>query len=454
MEDLNNFFKPKSVVVIGASRNPNKVGHVLLRNLIDGGFKGKIFAVNKNAEKILNYKSYKSVLSINDKIDLAIIAIPSQFVLQVVKECNKKNIKDLLIITAGFSEVGNAELENELKKYIIDNKIRMVGPNCLGVLDPKNKMDSLFLPRHRLKRPDKGGISFVCQSGAVGSTILDLAAERGHGFSKFVSYGNATSLDESDIIEYLGEDDDTKVICLYVEAVKNGKKFMKVVKEVSKKKPVIAIKGGITEEGAKATLSHTGSLAGSAEVYFGVFKQVGIIHAKTLNDMLNFASIFEKSIKPKGNKVFVITNGGGYGIITTDNIVSNKNLAMAKLGNETIKNLRKNLSNLTNVRNPLDLAGDATTNTYDEALNYCINDKNVDIVLLIVLYQTPLITTDIVDVIIEYYDMKKKPIVVVSTGGEFTETLSRSLEENGILTFTFPEDAVKSVSALVEYYIK
>ena len=206
--DLNNFFKPKSVVVIGASRNPNKVGHVLLRNLIDSGFKGKIFAVNKNAEKILNYISYKSVLGIKEKIDLAIIAIPSQFVLQVVKECNKKNIKDLLIITAGFSEVGNSELENELKKYIIDNKIRMIGVNCLGILDPKNKIDSLFLPRDRLKRPDIGGISFVCQSGAVGSTILDLAAERGHGFSKFISYGNATSLDESDIIEYLGEDDE------------------------------------------------------------------------------------------------------------------------------------------------------------------------------------------------------------------------------------------------------
>ncbi len=454
MINLDNFFKPRSVAIIGVSRDPNKVGHVLFRNLLDNGYNGFVYVVNKNADRILNYKSYKSVLDIPYKVNLAIISVPANSVMQTVKECNKKKIKDILIVTSGFSEIGNIELENELKDYINKSRIRMIGPNCLGILCPASKMDSLFLPRYRLKRPESGGISFVCQSGAVGSTILDLAAEKKHKFAKFISYGNATTIDESDLIDYLGEDEDTKVICLYVEAVKNGKKFLEVARKVSVKKPIIAIKGGITDAGNKAILSHTGSLAGSAEVYFGVFKQCGIINANTLNVMLNYASIFENSIKPRGNRVQVITNGGGYGILASDAISLNKYLKMAELSKKTIEGLRKSLSSLASLHNPLDLVGDARTENYKVALEYCMNDNNIDIILLIVLYQTPLITTDIVDIIIEYNDLKKKPIIVVSAGGEFTEMLSKSLYENKIITYTFPEEAVQSIGALVEYHVK
>ena len=454
MISLENFFKPQSVVIIGVSRTPQKVGHVLFRNLLDGGYKGKVFLVNKNTQTILNYDCYPSVLAIPEQVDLAIIAVPAEFVLQTLKECNKKNIKDILIITSGFAEVGNEKLEKQLKEYIIKNKMRMVGPNCLGILDAYNRFDSLFLPRYRLKRPVAGGISFVCQSGAVGSTILDLASEQGHKFSKFISYGNATTLDESDFIQYLGEDPTTKVICLYVEGIRDGRKFMKVLQEVVKKKPVIAIKGGITEEGTKAALSHTGSLAGNADVYFGIFKQLGIIHAKSLQEMLHFATIFERGIIPHGNRVQIITNGGGYGILSTDALVAHPALSLAKLENKTIIRLKQHLSPLVNIRNPLDLVGSADTAAYQTALECCLQDKNVDIILLIVLYQTPLVTTDIVDVIIEFSKMKQKPIVVVSTGGEFTEVLRRSLDQNNLVTYTFPEDAVHSLSALVEYYLK
>lgn len=454
MINLDNFFRPKSVVIVGVSRNPNKVGHVLFRNLLDGGYPGEIFIVNKNADKILNYKSYKSILNISEKIDLAIIAVPANYVLGILEDCNKKKIKDVLLITSGFAEIGNNKLEEELKWFVIKNRIRMCGPNCLGVLDVKDKMDSLFLPRYRLKRPNAGGISFVCQSGAIGSTILDLAGDKGHRFAKFVSYGNATTMDESDIIEYLGEDENTKVICLYIEAVKDGRKFMNVLTNVTKKKPVIVLKGGITEEGNKAIMSHTGSLAGSAEVYFGAFKQVGIIKVDTLNDMLHHASVFEKCMKPNGNKVQIITNGGGYGILAADSISLHKNLQLSKLNNKTVTELKKYYSKLVSISNPLDLVGDANTQNYKVALESCMKDNGIDIILLIVLYQTPLITTDIVDVIIEFNDLKKKPIIVVSAGGEFTEVLSNSLEENGIVTFTFPEDAVKSIDALVNYYNK
>ena len=454
MINLNNFFNPKSIAIIGVSRNPKKVGHVLYRNLLDGNFQGKIFIVNKNADTILNQKSYKSILKIKQKVDLTIISVPARFVMQTLKECNKKGVKDILIITSGFAEIGNTELENEMKEYLISNRMRMIGPNCLGVLNAKDKIDTLFLPRYRLSRPEPGGISFVCQSGAVGSTILDLAADKGHKFAKFVSYGNATTIDESDIIEYLGKDPDTKVICLYVEAVKDGRKFIRVMKAVSKKKPIIVIKGGLTEEGNQATLSHTGSLAGNVDVYFGVFKQTGLIRAESLGEMLNFASIFEKSTKPEGKKIQVITNGGGFGILSTDAIVKNPHLQMANLSKDTIKRLKYRFPETATVGNPMDLVGDATTKRYRTALDACLSEKKVNIILLIALYQTPLVTTDIVDVISEANALHKKPIVVVSAGGEFTEVLSKSLEKNNVVTFTFPEEAVKTIGELVKYYVK
>jgi acyl-CoA synthetase (NDP forming) len=304
-----------------------------------------------------------------------------------------------------------------------------------------------------MTRPGPGGISFVCQSGAVGSAILDMATDSSLGFSKFVSYGNAMIIDESDIIEYLGKDPTTKVICLYVEGVNDGKKFLSVCKKVAKKKPIIAIKGGITEEGSKAALSHTGALAGSAQVYFGVFKQAGIINAEGLEEMFEVAKILEKTMKPKGSRIQIITNGGGYGILTTDAIVKN-NLNLAKLGKKTVTELKKIFSSIVVVGNPIDLVGNATSAMYKESIEKCLNDSEVDIVLAIVLYQTPLLSTDVIDAIIDLNDMKKKPLIIVSTGGEFTELLKSNLENSGVPTYKYPENAVRAIRALVEYYVK
>lgn len=449
--NLNKFFNPKSVVVIGVSKNPNKIGHVIFRNLSDADFKGKVYAVNKNGGEILGQKIYPRASKIRDKVDLAIIATPAKTVLNVVKDCNKKRIKNLIIITAGFSEIGNKNLENKLGDYLKKNRMLMMGVNCLGTFDGYSNLDTLFLPRSRLKRPKAGGISFVCQSGAVGSTILDLASDQGYGFAKFISYGNATVIDESDIIEYLKNDKDTKVICLYVEGIKNGQKFMRICREVSKKKPIVAIKGGLTERGNKATLSHTGSLAGQAEVYFGAFKQCNIIRADSLEEMFNYARILEKSIKPKGDKVQIITNGGGYGILCTDAILEN-NLKMSKLTNQTIRSLKKKFPPLVIVDNPMDLIGDATTERYRDAITAVLKDNNADIILVVLLLQTPRISTEVVDVIIEANQLKKKPIIVISTGGEFTRVLKNVLESNNVPAFTYPGNAVKSIKKLYDYY--
>lgn len=448
---LDKFFNANSVAIIGVSRDPNKVGHVIFRNFVDGGYSGKVFVVNPNAENILNHHAYASVLDIQENVDLAIIAVPAEVVPKVLEECGKRRVQHIIIDSAGFKEVGNYKLENKLETVIKKYKLRAIGPNALGVFDAYSKIDSLFLPRFRMSRPKEGVISFVCQSGAVGSSVVDLATAEGYGFAKFISYGNAVDVDESDLIEYLGNDDKTKVICLYIEAVKDGRRFLEVCKKVSKKKPIIAIKGGVTEAGAKATLSHTGSLAGSAEVYFGAFKQAGIIRAENLEDMFDFAKILEKCIRPKGGRVQIITNGGGYGILATDAMAKN-GVELAELSKETKKELRKQLPPIINIENPLDLVGDATSGRYKLCIDACMKDKNVDVMVIIVLVQTPLIATDIVDVLIEANDLKKKPIVVVSAGGEYTEVMRKNLEQNGIPTYTYPEDAVRSVQQLVKYY--
>lgn len=449
--DFGNFFDPKCIAVIGASRNPSKVGHVIVKSLLDGGFKGKVIPINTEAESILGLKAYPSVSKVYEKINLGIVSVPAKFVLSVVKECNRKGVKDVIVVSAGFAEVGNHELEEDLKKYLNKNKMRCIGVNCLGVFDAYNNIDTLFLPRYKLRRPKAGGIGFVCQSGAVGSATLDIATQKGHRFSKFISYGNATQIDESDLIEYLGNDDKTKVICLYLEGVRNGDKFFQTVKSVSKKKPIVVLKGGLSERGQQATMSHTGSLAGKKEVYFGVFKQAGMINADSLEEMFHIASLVGKDVHLKGARVQIITNGGGYGIISTDNIVDSKNLEMAQLTDATVKRLRESFSTNVNISNPLDLVADATTDSYRIALEACISDKNVDVILLIVLYQTPLVKEDVVEVISGAHRQTKKPIVVVSTGSEFTEMLSESLREDGVSTFNFPEDAIKAIDKLMGY---
>ncbi len=452
MLNLDNFFSAQNIAVIGVSRDTRKVGHIIFRNFIDGGYKGSVYPVNPNAEMILNKKAFKSVLHVPEKIDLAIIAVPAGLVPSVLEECGKKHIKDVVIVTSGFKEVGNMALDKKVDQIIKKHKMQVVGPNCLGTFDAYTKLDSLFLPRYRLQRPKEGGISFVCQSGAVGSSILDLATKDGYGFSKFVSYGNAMSLDESDMIEYLGNDEKTKVICLYIEGIKDGRKFIETAMKVSRKKPIIAIKGGKTSEGARATMSHTGSLAGIAEVYSGIFRQTGVIEVNSLQDMFETAKILEKCIQPKGDKTIVVTNGGGYGILSTDAIIKS-NLKMAELGKETRRAMKKLLPTIA-AENPIDLLGDASTERYKIALNLAMKDKNIDIILMIVLYQTPLVTTDIVDIIIEANDTKKKPIVIVSAGGEFTDVLKSNLEANNVPNYTFPENAVAAIKNLVEYYKK
>ncbi|MBW2969684.1 CoA-binding protein [Candidatus Woesearchaeota archaeon] len=447
--NLEPFFKSKKIAIIGASRTPGKIGNTILKQLMGRNF--ELYPVNPNAEDILGYKTYESVLQIPAKPELAVIATPAETIPAILDQCGKKGIRHVIIISAGFKEIGNANLEKELQDKLKGNKITCIGPNCLGVFDAHTKLDTLFLPKERLKRPKPGELSFITQSGATGSAVLDLAAHENYGFAKFISYGNAANVDESDLIEYLARDPDTKIICMYTEQVQNGKKFLETTKKC--KKPILVIKGGVTEAGAKAAKSHTGALAGSAEVYYGAFKQSKLVISETLQELFKNMKIFEKTkVQATGNKVQIITNGGGYGILTADAVIKN-GLKLARPG-KPIKELRKKFPPTVVIGNPTDLLGDATTERYKLAIEAAIKDTNNDSIILITLTQTPLLDESIVETIKEAYKKSQKPIVLVSTGSEHANKIKTQFETAGIPCFTFPENAANALAAYTRYCIE
>jgi acetyl coenzyme A synthetase (ADP forming)-like protein len=448
--NLDQFFSAKSIAVIGASRERGKVGNVIFTNFLRKGFAGRVYPVNPSATEIMGRKCYASVRDIPDTVELAVIAVPAPVVPKVIDECGKKGIRHAVIISSGFKEVGNTKLDNELRKALERNKVAAIGPNCLGVFDSATQIDTLFLPPDRLLRPRKGGISFLSQSGALSSAVLDLAAQEGYGFAKFVSYGNAMNVDESDLLDYLAADEATKVICVYIEGVQDGKKFLAAATKAAKTKPVIALKGGITAAGGRATLSHTGSLAGAAEVYLGTFKQAGLVIAYDLEEMFDYMKVFEKlTILPRGNRVQIITNGGGYGIITSDEVAQAKHLEMAELSSETARKLKKLFPPIAIISNPLDVLGDATEERYRLAIDACLKDKSNDILLVVMLPQTPLLNLKkLAAQTVEAAQKAKKPIVAIVTGSEFATRFARRLEDRGIPCYEFPVRAVRALDAL------
>ena len=446
---LEKIFSPKSIAIIGASHEPTKIGHVVLKNFIEGGFPGALYPVNPNASEVLGIKSYKSVLDIKEKVDCAVIAVPANVVVGVLDQCGKKGIRSAVVITGGFGEIGNHELEMQLVAVAKKHKIAVIGPNCMGVINPSKRVDSVFLPIYKLGRPHVGEISFISQSGAVGGCIVDLAARAGIGMSKFVSYGNASVVNECDLLEYLEHDKSTRVIVCYLEGVKDGKRFMQVASATTRKKPIVALKAGKSALGAAAAKSHTGSMAGSAAAYEAAFAQTHITEAETLDELFDFAKIFSQPLCC-GKNTAVITNGGGNGVLCADS-VEKYHLGLAPFSDNTLKSLKELLPSYATVHNPLDLIGDADAARFERAIRLCLDDTNVNSLVVNVLFQTAAIDTRIVSVLVKAHDEQKKPIIVVATGGEYTEMHRRILESYGIPTYSSPSSAVKSLSKFLEY---
>jgi len=445
MPELDRFFIPQSVALIGASRTPRKIGYVMLESL-KSSFKGPIYPINPQATEIAGLAVYPNVNEVKEPIDLAIIAVPAEKVKPVLEDCIKKKIQAAIVISAGFGEIGNKEGEMELQK-LAKGKIRLLGPNCLGTY--AKGLDMLFLPKDRMKRPPEGAISFITQSGAVGSAMLDDIAFEGVGISKFVSYGNAIDINELELLEYFAKDLGTRAIAAYIETLHDGNRFIEVCKRIVKSKPIVALKAGKTAKGGEAVLSHTGALAGPTEVYSAAFRQAGVIEAKTTEELFDFSKALATQPALRSNKIAIITNGGGFGILTADAAVL-AGMELPELEKSTTKALQAHMPSYAIAKNPVDLTGDATAERYAGALTAMGKDPAIAGIIVIALVQTPQLEESVVDVIRDA-KMYGKPIVAVMAGSDYTYKLVRRLEGFGVPVYPTPERAAKAMSVLWQY---
>ncbi|MBM3699793.1 MAG: CoA-binding protein [Actinobacteria bacterium] len=444
-----DFFCPKSVAVIGASRDKEKVGYTIVDNIIKSGYKGKILLVNPNAAEIHGIKCYKSVLDIKVDIDLAIMVIPSKHVLHALDDCAKKNTRFLIIISAGFKETGREGAI--LEKQIIDKahiyNIRILGPNCLGMIDFNCPLNASFSPN----MPEKGTIAFLSQSGALGTAVLDWAKTNGMGLSKFVSMGNKADISEIDLFKDWLDDKNTNVITAYVEGVTNGRQFMDVCSKVTKQKPIIIIKSGNTDAGAKAVSSHTGTLAGSSKAYEAAFRQTGVIRAGTIKDLFNLAAAFAHQPLPTGKNIAIITNAGGPGIMASDACEEN-GINLAQIKKETVEELKNFLPPAGNFYNPIDVLGDALAQRYAKTFEVILKDKDINAVMVLLTPQAMTQELETAKALVEALKKsgRKIPVVTSFMGGHEVKEGVDYLNSSGIPSFSIPEEAVQALKALID----
>ncbi|MEM0313316.1 MAG: acetate--CoA ligase family protein [Candidatus Bathyarchaeia archaeon] len=446
--DLNVFFNPKSIAVIGASREPGKVGYNVLRNLIEGGFPGELYPINPSAEEILGLKCYRNIRDVPANVDLAVITVPARIVPPVVEDCGLKGVKGIIVITAGFGETGTEgmKLEKEIVSLCRKYGMRMQGPNCLGLISVQGKVNATFAPI----MPPQGNIAFISQSGAIGSAILNWAVRNEIGFTKFISLGNEADLAAADFIEALGEDLKTKVIALYIEGVKSGERFIDVAKRVAKRKPIIAIKAGTTEAGVRAVSSHTGSLAGSDVAYSAAFKKAGIIRVETLEELFNFVLAFGSQPIPKGKRLLIVTNGGGPGILATD-ACEKLGLELPLLEPELIEHLRGHMPPHASLNNPIDVLGDADENRYKIAVETGIKSGNVDGVIVILTPQAMTPCENVAAALVEVRKKMEKTLLASFMGLEENSPAIKMLKRNVIPNYAFPETAARVFRAMYDY---
>lgn len=446
--NFKDFFCPDSVAVIGAAREEGKVGRIIFDNINDSGFKGKIFPVNPKAKDISGHKCYSSIKDIPQDVQLAVIVIPAQYISKILEECSEKGIKYAIVISAGFKETGvkGAKRERRLLEKAKNYGIRILGPNCLGMIDSNCPMNASF----SANMPSKGRISFISQSGALLTSVLDWAKASKIGFSKIVSLGNKADISESDLFEAWEDDPNTDVITAYIEGVVNGKDFIRISSRVSKKKPVIIIKSGNTDAGARAVSSHTGTLAGSNKAYDAAFKQAGIIRADTIKDLFNYGRAFSYQPLPEGKRVAIITNAGGPGIMATDACEIN-GMQLAGFSNGTIEKLRDFLPSAANLYNPVDVLGDALSGRYRKTLEIVLEDSNVDAVLILLTPQAMTEDLGTAKAIVEVMENSNSKTTVMTSfmGGDEVKKGINYLLKKKIPNFDIPEDAVDTLRVMM-----
>ncbi|MCL2742427.1 MAG: acetate--CoA ligase family protein [Planctomycetaceae bacterium] len=449
---LSAIFNAKSVAVIGASTKPGTVGNDLLKNLVapkDGKpFLGEVYPINPKADEIFGKPVYKTIGEVPGSVDLAVLCLNAKFILDTIEQCKAKGVQGIVIISAGFKEVGKegAELEKQVTAKVREAGIPLVGPNCLGIINPYINLNASFAAKSALV----GHLGFISQSGAFCTSVLDYAEARHIGFSKFVSFGNKADVDEIQMLEYLSDDADTKVIALYLESIGDAKQFIEVASKVfwEKGKPILCIKSGRSAEGAKAVSSHTGSLAGGDAEYAAIFKQSGVQRVDTINELFNLAALYTTQPLPKGNRLAIITNAGGPGIMATDAAIA-AGLKIAHLDPKTEEALKSNplIPDAAALHNPVDVIGDAHSDRYQVAVGIVMADENVDCGVIVLTPQSMTDSDNCGKLLPEVVKKCGKPVVGAFMGVERVAEGVKNLVDQGVPNYAFPEDAVQSLAA-------
>ncbi len=438
---LDKLFNPDTVAVVGASRHEGKTGHEIFDNLLHE-FEGEVVPVNPNAEEVHGEEAYDEIPR---GTELAVVAVPAEIVPDVMEQCGEKNVKAAIVVSAGFSEVGEGGLEDEVLDKAEENDVELLGPNVLGLINTENSMNASFAS----KMPEEGDISFMSQSGAFCTAILDYAKAENIGFRHFVSLGNKAMVDEVDLLEKWREED-TGAILSYTEGIEDGREFLEEAEQTSKETPIIMVKSGRTDQGGSAASSHTGSIAGSYQAYQAAFRKCGIIEAESNRELLDYGRAFAYQPLPEGENVAVVTNGGGAGVITADEI-EERGLELASFSSQTTRKLEDAMPDESGKRNPLDVIGDAGHERYRDALDAVIQDERVDSVIVIL---TPQANTEIektAKTIVKASESSKKPIMTSFMGEQDVQKGIDILEENDVPDFEDPKDAVKALKEMNEY---
>lgn len=467
---LNAFFNPRSVAVVGATRRMDKAGHIIFRNFVENRarhvFKGELYAVNPYESSVLGVKCVPTVMKVAGDLELVVVVVPADVVPQIMRDAAAKRVKDAVIISAGFGEVGNHDLESEVATIAKEAGMRVLGPNCLGVYDSRTGVDMLFLPETKVlitgdevvatPRPLPGNIAIVTQSGAFGAAALDYLAGLHTGVSKFVSFGNKIDVDEAEMLRYLYHDEETNVILLYVEDIRSGRRFLEAAQEITRKKPVVALKSGRTDAGARAAASHTGAIAGSDRIYDAVFEQTGILRAQDMDEFFHAGKALSMQMPAKGKNVGIITDAGGPGIMAVDEC-GLKGLTVKRFSEETIGKFEKlktegKLPKFATNFNPVDVTGSGTSEMFELATEILFQDPEIDGVIMLGLHQTPALQEDYIDKVAKVASRYEKPMVACDIG-ETEMALSTRLRFDGlsIPAYSSPEDAARAMSALSRY---
>lgn len=443
-KNLSKLFSPNSVAIVGASNTPGKVGYSILKNLIEAEFIGEIYPININDKIIQGVRAFPSLVDVKKNIDLAIICVPAQIVVKVMQDCVKSNVKNVVIITSGFAEIGEEgkKLQEDLEKVVSENNINVVGPNTLGIINTENGLNASFASTF----PRQGDIAIVSQSGALCTAILDWARQEKVGFSKFISTGNKAFLSECDYFDYLQHDPKTKAVFVYMESVKNTKKFLKEASELAKKKPVILLKSGRSTQGQKAASSHTGALSVDDDIFSIACKKTNIIRVNSIEGFFDLVKTLSKIKKIKGFNLAVVTNAGGPGVIVADSASAHK-FPLPEFSPKTIQAVKEINPHSSN---PLDLIGDAKPIDYRTALKVLQDDSNIDLIYCLLTPQSMTNPERVADIIISLN--KRKPIICSFIGGTSVSHPRRFLKENGVLEFETPERGIKTLARVKEYY--